>query len=187
MEFGDIIILLILLVPVLRRLFGKKQPKRGPAPQGVDLPSAAGEDPLAEALRQIRKALGEPEPTPVPSVSSKPLPAQPRPLFPRPVREPEFHSLGAFEHDEHGFGKSNPLSEETFERGAPSAKTGRAAKRIKPKPLEEIDLTAPIKVKEDGESSRSHLTRMLKDPARARDAFVLQEVFGPPRSRRPRG
>ncbi len=186
MDFGDLVILLILLAPLLRRLFGKKQkPTSLPPRDAVDgLPSARPvEDPLAEALRQIRVALAEPEPTAPPVAASsppKPLPARPKPLGPKPKRTPEFHVLGAFEHDEHGFGKSNPISEETFERkGVSSASTDR----IKQNALHKVDLRTPIEVQHDDPASASDFAHMLTDAARLREAFVMKEILDPPRSK----
>ena len=57
MDFGDIVILLLFLVPVLRRIFGKKQPTPRPVPPPDGTTSRRIEDPLAEALRQIREAM----------------------------------------------------------------------------------------------------------------------------------
>lgn len=186
MDFGDIVLLLILLAPLLKRLFGKEQkpaprPKNG-APEGQPARlSSPEQDPLAEALRQIRVALAEPEPEPVAERSAppKPLPARPKPLPAKPKRVPEFHALGAFEHDEHGFGTSNPLSEEVFER-----RTARPAtkEQIKQKALDKIDLKTPIEVTQAGAASKVGHARMLTDATRLREAFVMKEILDPPRS-----
>jgi hypothetical protein len=102
------------------------------------------------------------------------------------VREPEFHGLGAFEHEEHGFGRSNPLSEEVFERQPAFQKRG-ATDRIEQKPLKQVDLTTPIEVKKVASASTSRSPAdVLRDPARAREAFIMKEVLDPPRSLRRR-
>lgn len=185
MDFGDLIILLILLAPLLKRLFGKEQ-KPPARPQGTLLDehpafvSRPEQDPLAEALRQIREAMAEPEPkSSTASAPSKPLPARPKPLPQKPKREPEFKALGAFDHDEHGFGKSNPISEELFERGRTPAP---ATKRIKQKALGKVDLSTPIEVTKGGSASGQSFARMLTDDARLREAFVMKEILDPPRS-----
>lgn len=186
MDFGDLIILLILLAPLLRRMFGKKQapaprPQNGATEGQPARLSAPEHDPLAEALRQIRVALAEPEPEPVAEWSAppKPLPARLKPLPTKPKRVPEFHALGAFEHDEHGFGTSNPISEEVFER-----RTARPAtkEQIKQKALDKIDLKTPIEVTQAGAARGTDYTRMLTDATRLREAFVMKEILDPPRS-----
>ena len=185
MDIGDLIILLLFLFPVISRLFGKKtrpgQPQ-APSAESDPSPSSTG-DPLADALRQIREALGEvqPESTPAPP---KPRPEPPRSAVPEPAAHPEFRGLGAFEHDEHGFGRSNPLSEEVFEQW-PEVQQRGGTDRIEQKPLKQVDLATPLEVKQVAPATRSGLADTLRDPARAREAFVLQEVLGPPRSRRP--
>lgn len=195
MDLGDLLILLLFLFPVISRLFGgnkKPTPQRTrPLPRPDDAARRPEvEDPLADALRQIREALGEvepePEPAPPPPSPPKPLPERPRPVLPAPVREPEFRGLGAFEHEEHGFGRSNPLSEEVFERQPAFQKRG-ATDRIEQKPLKQVDLTTPIEVKKVTQATRETAADVLRDPARAREAFIMKEVLGPPRSlRRPR-
>lgn len=188
MDFGDLILLLILLAPLLRRLFGKDQkkaprPKREPADERIASSRAAADDPLAEALRQIREAMAEPEPESASSTASpRPFPDRPRPLAPPPAREPEFHGLGAFEHDEHGFGQSNPISEEVFEhrRAVPAPRKSTAP--LKQKALKKVDLSTPIEVKPVGASERPDYARMLDDHTRLREAFVLKEILDPPRS-----
>jgi hypothetical protein len=187
MDFGDLIILLILLAPLLKRLFGKEQ-KPPARPQGTllddhpALVSRPEQDPLAEALRQIREAMAESEPAAsATSAPPKPLPARPKPLPPKPKREPEFRALGAFEHDEHGFGLSNPISEELFERGRKPT-PAPATKRITQKALGKVDLTTPIEVTKGGAASGQSFARMLTDDARLREAFVMKEILDPPRS-----
>jgi hypothetical protein len=192
MDIGDLLILLLFLLPFLSRLFGKKEPpvpnRQRPAPR----PDGTGgvrqtdvEDPLGEALRQIREALGEAEPERPPS-SPKPLPEKPRAVTKQPTRPTKFRKIGAYEHEEHGFGLSNPLSEEVFERQPSSLKRG-TTDHIKQKPLESVDLSTPIEVKRvAGGASRTSPADVLRDPRRAREAFVMKEVLGPPRSLRPR-
>ncbi|MDX1532093.1 MAG: hypothetical protein R3362_11255, partial [Rhodothermales bacterium] len=154
-------------------------------------------DPLSEALRQIREALGEPpappapEPEPAAPPAATPPPSVATPPLARPPRDREFQGLGAFEHEEHGFGKSNPLSEEAFERRPALG----AARRPATTPIrtgaglpEKVDLERPLEIEQVGRArSGTDATdplRLLSDPRRAREAFVLKEVLGPPRSRR---
>lgn len=187
MEFIDeLIILLLFLFPVISRLFGKKTrpgQHQAPSAESASSPSSTG-DPLTDALRQIREALGEAEPEPTPA-PPKPRPERPRPVSPERTPKPERHGLGAFERDERGFGRSNPLSEEVFER-KPEVQRRGGTDRIEQKPLKQVDLTTPIEVKQVAPTSRSGLADALRDPARAREAFALREVLGPPRSLRPR-
>ena len=200
MDIGDLLILLLFLLPVLSRLFGKKeepapQRKRRPAPRpdtsGHSQPATL-EDPLSEALRQIREALGETEPEPEVSTVERPRVQ----TIERPLEPPsEFHEIGEFEHEEHGFGLSNPISEEVFENRPAYQEMRRTDRigdagrisvtdRIKQKPLESVDLTTPIEVDRAlGAESTETTADVLRDPKRAREAFIMKEVLGPPRSR----
>lgn len=190
MDFGDLLILLLFLLPVLQRIFGKKQPAqkgKRPRPAPADVEEWQGaemDDPLGEALRQIREALGEAEPEPEPVVTAPRREGLRAPE--RPVNRPsEFHEIGAFEHEEHGFGLSNPISEELFEQRAAFDEQA-ATDRIKQKPLESVDLSTPIEVKKVATSSKTSAAEYLRSRKRAREAFILKEVLDPPRSRRPR-
>lgn len=179
MDFFDLLIFLVIfLAPALSRLFGKKNQKN--PPQGVPselAPSEQNEDSLGEALRQIREALGEPAQPEKP----RPLPEAPRPVVARQIGE--FHSLGEFEHEAHGFGRENPLSEEVFEQ-RPAFQTHGTTERIRRKGLGDVDLSTPLEVKTLTTSSRPNFTRLLRTPKRAREAFVLREILDAPRSRR---
>ncbi len=180
MDFDLIVFLLIFLFPLFQRLFGKKQPqpsKSKRTPREVEsTPSEQIEDPLGEALRQIREALGEPtEPTPEPT---KPVVAK---------RDDEFREIGDFEHEAHGFGRENPISEEVFEQ-RPAFQTHRSTKRIPQKTLRQVNLSTPLEVKKADDtatSSRTDLTRRLRRASSARNAFVLKEILDAPRSQRP--
>ena len=188
MDFGDLIILLLFLAPVLRRIFGGKQrTKPKPVPPSEGTTSRQIEDPLAEALRQIREALEDgaetKEQVETPSYDS-PLKPEPRAIPKSVRRESEFHALGEFEHEAHGFGRENPLSEEVFEQ-RPAFVKAPATEPIRVAPPKRVDLTTPLEVKKTPSSSTSTaLAQALRDPQKARDAFVLYEVFGPPKSKR---
>ncbi len=179
MDFDLLVFLLIFLVaPLLRRLFeSRKRPQPADMEASPKPSPEAARDPLAEALRQMREALGEPP---------APLPQNPPPVtLPARQAEHEFHSLGRFEHDAHGFGRENPASEEVFEQ-RPAFTTRGTTERIRRDALSEVDLTTPLEVVAVDPSARPDLARQLRDPQRAREAFVLKEILGPPRSRRRR-
>ena len=192
MDLGDLLILLLFLLPVLSRLFGKQEkptPQRQrplPTPDGRErVRRPETEDPLSEALRQIRDALGETEPEREVSTLERPLEAP-----------PEFREIGAYEHEEHGFGLSNPLSEEVFESRPPHRElrgttrfqqdTDRIEQKpLQQKPLKSVDLTTPLEVdRKVGAEITETTAEALRDPKRAREAFIMKEVLGPPRSRR---
>ncbi len=213
MDFGDLLILLFILAPLLQRFFGKKEPEApqpvpqpapnrpprreprrseplpadpervtareprgGPKPVEVRPEAQAAEDPFAEALRQIREALGdaappEPEPLPEPAPLPEP-PALPKtPRLPPPRPRGEFRPVGEFEHEAHGFGVENPLSEEVFERRGGGFRAPLSA----PDPIVDLDddFGAPP-------SPSAELAKRLADPERAREAFVLREVLDRP-------
>ena len=183
MDFGDLIILLLFLAPFLGRIFGKKpQPGvPGESPTGREI-----EDPLADALRQIREALGEDvpsrglDPDPEPVVDRRATPNQ-RSAF--EAADTEFRPVGEFEHDAHGFGRQNPLSEEVFEQRPAFVTTG-GTDPIGTHTPPPVDLTTPIEVEKPTSSAGPSLASILRDPQRAREAFILHEVFDGPRSRR---
>lgn len=150
--------------------------------------------PFESFMQQMEEALAEaageperqPEPKPEPikvevdrSVSTPSLPAPP--VGP-PVRTPEFQpAAGSFsgrspvDHERHGFGLDSPLSEERFERGrraAPdAARRGYEHDGLRQTP-------AP-------RGGRGGWSARLRDPQAARDAFVLQTIFGPRGGRHP--
>lgn len=185
MSFDDLLLLLILLAPLLRRLFQKaKQPQQPRVPQPSREPEhplgtepaleRAPQDPLAEALRQIREALGEPPPAPAPAPAPTPPPVAKAPPPPRPSPQPERFGLGGFEHDEHGFGRSNPLSEEAFEQRPRGAEPAPRPRPAPPRPRPAAPANADL---------RRDVLAMLRDPHRAREAFMIQQILAPPLSR----
>lgn len=183
MDFGDLIILLIFLAPFLGRLFGKKPPK--PAPPLENAPERQIDDPLADALRQIREALGDEatarEPAPEP-VSLRPRAERAfDDTFGGSIPDDEFREIGEFEHERHGFGAENPLSEEVFEKQPAFVTTGGTDPigTHAPKPA---DITTPLEVRKPDISGENTLAGILRNPQRAREAFILHEVFDGPRS-----
>ncbi len=124
----------------------------------------------------------------------------PAPEADLPTATSEFHAVtGSFDapdavdHEVHGFGSDNPLSEERFEK-APAFTQPRSAS---PRSYDPHGLSRPPV----SATARATWRRRLRDPEAARDAFVLQTIFGPrggihgdhskreptrPRTRRPR-
>lgn len=119
--------------------------------------------------------IGVPEPPPPAEVV---LPAPAVPLPASSFGPSEFHAVeGSFggprpvDHQAHGFGPENPFSEETFERS-----TGSASRDASPKPpYDPHGLHARRPPPPGGPGWR----RRLRDPRTAREAFVLQTIFGP--------
>ena len=81
-----------------------------------------------------------------------------------------FDSPTAVDHERHGFGQENPLSEEVFER-QPAFSVARRPKdatydphRLRPSP--------------QPSSTARNWRRRLQDPKAVQDAFVLQTIFG---------
>lgn len=105
----------------------------------------------------------------------------PAPVVPRPVSsfgpsefravEGSFVSARPVDHEAHGFGSINPLSEETFEN-----LPAYASRDAGPKPsYDPHSLHARRSLPSGGPDWR----RRLRDPRAAREAFVLQTIFGP--------
>lgn len=167
MSFEDLLLVLILLAPLLSRLFRKRQPQPPRVPQPsreIEHPlgsepalEAAEEDPFSEALRQIRESLGQPAPPPPlppsPPPAAEPPPAAkapPRPATrprPTPPRRPKLDGLGA------------PIT-------AP------------PEPRR--PLPRPRAAEPSTEALHRDVRAMLRDPNRARAAFMIQQILGPP-------
>ncbi|WP_420457307.1 hypothetical protein [Rubrivirga sp.] len=133
-------------------------------------------DQLEEAMQEANGSAPEPEPVPPPVVE---LPERPR--GPRlPTATPEFRTLpGSFDaptpvdHDAHGFGRDNPLSEERFEQAPAFAPPPAPADRsFDPHGLRQRRRAAKA-------TKAATWRRRLRDPEAARDAFVLQTIFGP--------
>lgn len=169
---------------LLRQLSSRKQPaQKKPQPARPQPEAIEAEPSLDDALAEIRRALGmEPPPAPpVPEASTRPAPeAVPRnrlepaarPL-PTPVATPRprdtFRPVEAGRIEvEESFQRGlptfrDPLQGHTHAR--PAAKAARAVpKAPEPKPTE----------------------RLLATRRQLRDAFILKEVLGPPRSRQRR-
>ncbi len=168
MDFIELLILLIIfLAPAIGRLFGKKPPAPSPT---EPRPASHEDDPFGEALRQIREALGEPAPEPAPA--PKPVPAAQRLEKARPA--PDFHGLGSLDRDERSLERRRPVPVENLER------LPVVAEPVRPAPPKRVPLPKPTA---PALRTRDFVHR-LRDPQRAREAFILHEVFGPPRSRR---
>lgn len=183
----DLLPLLFLAAYYLLRGKKRADQKRAVAPQeplvSSDEPRAP--TPFQNFLQQIEEAVaeaaGEPvaEPVPAPTVDRSPptrssLPAPPiKPVRPAPefrAISGSFDSLRPSDHEAHGFGADNPLSEESFERRRAQA----------PRP-ERGPLPDPHGLRRQGAPPASGAARWratLRDPQAARDAFVLQTIFG---------
>ena len=154
---------------------------RAEAPQEALVQSGSGTEvrgdtPFESFLEQLEAAMAEAGGVEEPrAVESTPVPPSPLETAPKP----EFHSpRGSFDapdagdHEAHGFGDENPFSEEAFERApaftAPSASGNRAydPHGLRPEPVRHRTATPDWR-------------RRLGDPQTARDAFVLQTIFGP--------
>lgn len=135
------------------------------------------EEAMAESAEGSRTELTDvpavPKPAPIPAprletIPVEQIPARATPDF-RPVAG-SFDSPVAVDHDQHGFGQENPLSEEVFERQpAFSARRRRANSSYDPHGLRSAPNAPP---------PARDWHRRLQHPAAARDAFVLQTIFG---------
>lgn len=155
--------------------------QRAEAPQEALVQSAAGAEvradtPFESFLEQLEAAMAEAGGVEEPrAVESTPVPPAPIETVP----EPEFHSPagsfdapGAVDHEAHGFGDENPFSEEAFERAPaftappPAGDPGYDPHALRPAPPRRSPAPPDWR-------------RRLDDPQTARDAFVLQTIFGP--------
>jgi hypothetical protein len=193
--FIPLIILALYFLSWLRRQSARPQrPPSAPAPEG---PRA--ETPFEQLIRQVQQAAEEAkraeaaertatrapsEPAPPPARRTLPKPA-PRRL---PAAEPEFREVGAFEHEAHGFGPSNPFSEEAFEhlpRGADV--TEHLPGHLLGGPHGALSSERTASSTRTAEPTRQHpLVERLRAPDSARDAFALREILDAPLARRRR-
>lgn len=128
------------------------------------------EDAMAEANGIDREELPAPEPVPPARLAE--------PVTKSPPKSVEFHApVGSFDaiapvdHEAHGFGAQNPLSEESFEHVPAFVEPARSRSReFDPHGLRKAP-TPPRR--------RNFWRDRLHDPQTARDAFVLQTLFGP--------
>lgn len=184
----------------------KAQRERDTAPQ-EELVSDAGPrepSPFRSFLDQIEGAMAEAAGEPSPADQPRPVtaPAGPPPAVSAPVSSGpslagtspsapaldiadaeftpvsgSFDSRAPVDHVAHGFGADNPLSEEAFERA--SAFGGRRAPSAAERRSYDPHGLQPART-----SPPADWRRRLSDPQAARDAFVLQTVFGPRGGRR---
>ena len=189
----------LLFIGLYYLLAGRRRAKqkRAQAPQKELIsdrePRAA--TPFQSFLGQLEEAMaeaaGEPVERTTPAPPSDPAPVE-RPSLSEDTRVPrvevtdaEFRpTVGSFDsatpvdHAAHGFGRDNPLSEESFERAPAFTEPPRARSRdydphglrpARPRPTP---------------SAAAGWRQRLADPEAAQNAFVLQTVFGPRGGRR---
>lgn len=150
---------------------------------------------LQQMEEAVSEAAGEPletdkrlevETNPLPS----PLPAPPT----KPVRPTALQTASSFQaptgsfdssrpvdHDWHGFGDENPLSEQAFEK-RPSQQPAPAGRRPVYDPHELAPQPSRL-----AEPADVDWRRRLRDPVTAREAFLLQTIFGPRGGRHGKG
>lgn len=180
-----LLILFFFVLPAIGRMMEQKRKQAPPEkpremPEGFDevevgygtrqQSSRAPEDEsLAEALRQIREALGQPAPT------AERRPEPPRPA-PRPTEPPSRPQPQA---------RPTPPQPQRQAPPPPRPRTqppARKATRFEKLKLPEIDLDAPLEVQvvAGGAAEQSWLVKLLRDPVEARKAFKMHEVLQPP-------
>lgn len=173
----------LLFVAVYYLIAGRRKAKQKRLQSQASLGEAdsaervAAPTPFQSFLEQLEDSLAEangiqakPVPTPDPVPAPEPVPSS-------RLETPEFHSLkGSFDsaapvnHERHGFGPENPLSEEIFEQSIPHAERPRGRARN----YDPHSLAPPPSKSKRGNSWHAR----VRDPRAARDAFVLQTIFG---------
>lgn len=194
---------LIELLPLLAvgayyLLRGRQRAKaKQPPPEMQEAARRRGErapTPFQSFMQQMEEALAEAsgEPATPPVADRKPIqvevekttPASPLPATPLGPAPPtpefraapgSFSSTSPIDHERHGFGAENPLSEESFERRR-TPPSDAVRRRYDPHNLK--------KPRPSGRERTSWRAR-LRDPQAARDAFVLQTLFGARGGRHP--
>ena len=143
--------------------------------------TASAPTPFQSFLEQLEEAMAEAGgvDTPARAVVEEPQRPSPPQIARAPAPTPEFHAVaGSFDaarpvdHEAHGFGDANPLSEERFER-APAFVPAR------PPAGATYDPHGLRRPPRSGSRRATDWRRRLQDPEAARDAFLLQTIFGP--------
>lgn len=150
-----------------------------------------GPTPFQQFMEQLEEAMaeaaGEPEPD-EPAPIPKPVVTQPGPVISPPpsVRPTEFQAVsGSFDatrpvdHEAHGFGPENPLSEESFER-----RPTFAPRPAGPTPIYDPHGLKKPRAPQPQSRRLGDLRQRLRTSEAAREAFVLQTIFGPRGGRR---
>jgi hypothetical protein len=195
MDFETLVTILLIVFYFVAQVASSKKRRQQPqrVPEKKPVPTIATERPkrkvepeLEDALREIRTALGLPDTTPAKSEQPRPqpkpakLPAPPKAPAPVSVKTPParlptprsvpVHPVPAsdFEHARIPVEFVRPEGIENF-----------PARRLKEerKPL----ASAPEK---PIEAPQADVLGMLRKPQSLRDAIILSEVLGPPKSRR---
>lgn len=158
---------------------------------------SSGEEPtLDDALREIRIALGmeappAPKPPPVAQTSTRKPPPPPAPRKTKPVRthSPELAETAPAKSWPSEFKQiETHYADETFEELPPTIdgdRFGQQRLRAKPRkaPKKKPVIAVPQTAKKTTQATWAH---RLQDPGSARTAFVMSEIFGPPRAMKQR-
>ena len=183
MEWLESLLPILIFIVYFLSQFRKRRPKTPPpAPNGEFAPAPAAQKPtpFQELLRQIQEAAEasqreSPQPEPVPSPAPSAIPSPSAPSEPTP----DFHPVGGFEHDAHGFGPANPFSEEAFERQPPGAPPPAHA----PGHLDYSPHTPLRQPTRRAPASTSSIVERLRRPGGLRDALILQAILDRPQPR----
>ncbi len=207
MDLETLFWLVVIVVYLIFQIRGaaKKQKQRrqtptAPLPEADMEPRLPSQEPtLDDALREIRLALGmetreeAPPPAPTPMdltrasestmlekvrPAPKPKPSQPRTRLQEFKPIPTRYADADFENQPTAFGSGPSIHRE------PATVRARPTRPIPPPALSK-QAPEPIRSTPAAEGP-SRLRRQLQDPRRARAAFVLSEVFGPPHALRKR-
>jgi hypothetical protein len=177
-----------ILLQILTKAAGKNRKRPTDTQRGSTSPSqrsrpiSRAEDETDEdQIRKFLEALGQP------TTSKPPEPIQPRPTYQRPVVLPRAPTFGSPLPPL----KTRPpdLPREAAEPIQTSPKPG--SKVFRPKagvetPITEAEVKVALGPTEAKPTSKPHdLVTMLRSTSGLRDAIILREIFGPPRSMQP--
>ena len=188
--FLPFVLLALYFLSWIRKQGRQAQHTEGPSPSVPEAPRAS--TPFEELIRQIQHASEEAKRAEAARRAEATRPTSPLAQAPGAVRsspapsslrlapsEPEFHALGAFDHEEHGFGPSSPFSEEAFEHLARGTDVTEHA------PGHLLDDAHGLFGAEGLPTPARHpLVERLRHPDAVRDAFALREILDTPRARR---
>ncbi len=119
-----LVFLLIYYLAGAKRRREKRAAQAQPVAEGQ--PPKKQPTPFEQIIQQIQDAAEQAQNERQPAQPEPPtafVDTAPAPLLPSATLETatsDFHAVGGFEHDQHGFGTANPFSEESFEQAPPS-------------------------------------------------------------------